>query len=116
MNLSRDAIETSYNFCRGMNRRAGSNFRAGFLLLPREKRRAMEALYAFMRHTDDLADDIKPRPLVAPAERKGRARGMASGTGTFLLGAGNGEEVKGRTVGDAVLPLPLLSSRLADVV
>ena len=28
-----------------------------FLLLPREKRRAMEALYAFMRHTDDLADD-----------------------------------------------------------
>ena len=24
--------------------------------LPKEKRRAMEALYAFMRHTDDLAD------------------------------------------------------------
>ena len=115
MNLSRDAIETSYNFCRGMNRRAGSNFRAGFLLLPREKRRAMEALYAFMRHPT-TADDIKPRPLVAPAERKGRARGMASGTGTFLLGAGNGEEVKGRTVGDAVPPLPLPFSRLADVV
>ena len=25
----------------------------------------MEALYAFMRHTDDLADDAKPRPVVA---------------------------------------------------
>jgi phytoene synthase len=45
---------------------AGSSFYAGFLLLSREKRRAMEALYSFMRHTDDLADNIKPGPAVAP--------------------------------------------------
>ena len=57
MTFSRDDIETSYGFCRQASRRAGSNFHVGFLLLPREKRRAMEALYAFMRHTDDLADD-----------------------------------------------------------
>jgi 15-cis-phytoene synthase len=56
MKRSLDAIESSYAFCRQMSRRAGSSFHAGFLLLPREKRRAMEALYAFMRHTDDLAD------------------------------------------------------------
>ena len=68
MKISRDAVETSYGFCRRMSCRAGSNFHVGFLLLPREKRRAMEALYAFMRHTDDLADDIKPRPLVAPTD------------------------------------------------
>ena len=54
---TRDAIETSYAFCRQVSRRAGSSFHAGFLLLPKEKRRAMEALYAFMRHTDDLADE-----------------------------------------------------------
>jgi 15-cis-phytoene synthase len=46
-----------------MCRRAGSNFHTGFLLLPREKRRAMEALYAFMRHTDDLADDTPATPI-----------------------------------------------------
>jgi phytoene synthase len=40
-----------------MSRQAGSSFYAGFLLLPKEKRRAMEVLYAFMRHTDDLADE-----------------------------------------------------------
>ncbi len=57
MNVSRDAIEASYVACRRVSRRARSNFCAAFLLLPRAKRRAMEALYAFMRHTDDLADD-----------------------------------------------------------
>ena len=39
-----------------MSRRAGSSFHAGFRLLPAPKRRAMEALYAFLRFTDDLAD------------------------------------------------------------
>jgi len=58
MNISRDALEASYGFCRHMSRQAGSNFHAGFLLLSKEKCRAMEALYAFMRHTDDLADDV----------------------------------------------------------
>ncbi len=56
MNLDRETIDASYCYCRRMSRRAGSNFHAGFLLLPAEKRRAMWALYAFMRHTDDLAD------------------------------------------------------------
>jgi 15-cis-phytoene synthase len=59
MNLSRDAVETSYRFCRRISGRAGSSFHAGFLLLAGERRRAMEALYAFLRHTDDLADDLQ---------------------------------------------------------
>ena len=56
MNFDRETIDASYRYCRRMSRRAGSSFHAGFLLLPAEKRRAMWALYAFMRHTDDLAD------------------------------------------------------------
>jgi 15-cis-phytoene synthase len=62
MNVSREALETSYRCCRQISRRAGSNLRTGFWLLPREKRHAMDALYAFMRHTDDLADDLPPGP------------------------------------------------------
>jgi 15-cis-phytoene synthase len=58
MNLSGDILEASYAFCRRMSRRSGSNFYLGFLLLPRQKRRAMDALYAFMRHSDDLADAL----------------------------------------------------------
>ena len=63
MNPTHDTLEASYDFCRRLSRRAGSSFYAGFLLLPREKRRAMNALYAFMRHTDDLADDPAPVDL-----------------------------------------------------
>jgi 15-cis-phytoene synthase len=55
-----EALEASYRVCRQISRRAGSTFWAGFLLLPKPKRRAMEALYAFMRHTDDLADAPTP--------------------------------------------------------
>ena len=57
MNASRETIQQSYETCRRVSRAAGSNFFLCFLLLPRAKRRAMEALYAFMRHTDDLADN-----------------------------------------------------------
>jgi 15-cis-phytoene synthase len=60
----RDALEASYAFCRQLTRRAGSSFYAGFLLLPKEKRRAMQVLYAFMRCTDDLADELVfPLPM-----------------------------------------------------
>ncbi|MCE5269000.1 MAG: phytoene/squalene synthase family protein [Planctomycetaceae bacterium] len=54
--MTNDAIEASYDFCRRVTRRARSSFHAGFLLLPSAQRRAMWAIYAFMRHTDDLAD------------------------------------------------------------
>ncbi len=36
----------------------GSNLALGFVLLPRQKRRAMSVLYAFCRAIDDIADDI----------------------------------------------------------
>ncbi len=58
MPLPSDALEASYRICRQISRRAGSTLCAGFLLLPKQKRRAMEALYAFMRYTDDLADGV----------------------------------------------------------
>jgi 15-cis-phytoene synthase len=80
MSPSRDALETSYAFCRRLSRRAGSSFYAGFLLLPKEKRRAMEALYAFMRCTDDLADD--PCGAGVPPAQK-NAGGTPAPQGSF---------------------------------
>jgi phytoene synthase len=56
MLFARNALDKSYVFCRRLTRRSGSNFYQGIKILPREKRRAMEALYAFMRHTDDIVD------------------------------------------------------------
>ncbi len=53
-------LAASYRFCRQMAQCSRSSFYASFLLLPPAKRRAMDALYAFMRHTDDLGDSDRP--------------------------------------------------------
>ncbi len=47
----------SYPHCRAVTRAARSSFPLAFRLLPPAKRRAMDALYAFLRVSDDLADD-----------------------------------------------------------
>jgi phytoene synthase len=49
-------LEASYRHCQRLARRAASSFYLAFWLLPREKRRSMYALYAFLRRTDDLVD------------------------------------------------------------
>ncbi len=46
----------AYAVCRGITRSSAKNFYYGFLVLPREKRNALCAVYAFMRHSDDLSD------------------------------------------------------------
>jgi 15-cis-phytoene synthase len=52
-------LDNSYAFCQRLARRSASNFYFSFLLLSRAKRRAMCALYAYLRHVDDLADDAE---------------------------------------------------------
>jgi squalene synthase HpnC/squalene synthase HpnD len=49
-------IEESYAACRNVARRAASNFYYAFYILPRSKRDALCALYAFMRLVDDVSD------------------------------------------------------------
>jgi len=56
------SLEESYRYCRDVVRESSSSFSLAFWLLPRPPRRAMTALYAFMRHTDDLVDGGKDTP------------------------------------------------------
>lgn len=49
----------AYSVCKGITRRAAKNFYYAFLVLPRRKREALCAVYAFMRLCDDIADDAK---------------------------------------------------------
>lgn len=44
--------------CRQCTAQSGSSFTASFALLPREKRQAMTALYAFCREVDDIVDSM----------------------------------------------------------
>jgi len=47
----------AYAVCRGIARRSAKNFYYGFVVLPSDKRNAFCAVYSFMRHADDIADD-----------------------------------------------------------
>lgn len=58
-------LRAAYSVCRHIARSAAKNFYYGFLLLPHRKRNALSAVYAFMRHADDISDD----PAV-PAEQR----------------------------------------------
>ncbi len=49
-------LAASFTYCDRLARREAGNFYHAFRVLPRPQRRAMCALYAYMRVTDDLAD------------------------------------------------------------
>jgi phytoene synthase len=54
-------VATAYRDCERITRRAAANFFYGIRLLPRDKRQAMSAVYAFARTIDDIGDgDLDP--------------------------------------------------------
>ncbi|MFL5330754.1 MAG: phytoene/squalene synthase family protein [Gemmataceae bacterium] len=53
-------VSASYGYCERLTQRVAGNFYPAMLLLPRAQRRAMYALYAFSRLTDDLSDSDAP--------------------------------------------------------
>ncbi len=55
--LRSTSVSDSYAFCHQIARAAHSNFYYAFFLLPKPKRDALAALYAFMRLVDDVADE-----------------------------------------------------------
>jgi len=50
-------VAEAYRICREIARREARNFYYSFVALPTAKRDAICAVYAFMRHADDLSDD-----------------------------------------------------------
>jgi squalene synthase HpnC/squalene synthase HpnD len=90
-------LESSYEYCRRVARNAASNFYYAFYMLPRPKRDALCAIYAFMRLVDDASD----APVSAPAATDENAlRRAALSRWRVLLD----ECVAGNTSGHAILP------------
>jgi phytoene synthase len=54
-------VEESFAHCRRVARSRARNFYYSFLLLPRQERDAMCAIYAFMRKSDDITDGVEGR-------------------------------------------------------
>ncbi len=86
----------SYRHCQRIARRTGKNFYWSFLVMPAEKRRAMCAIYAFMRRSDDIADGAANPALATEGLRQWRATVDAA--------------LHGREANDPILPA------LADTV
>jgi phytoene synthase len=61
-------LEMAYSVCRSIARAAAKNFYYGFVVLPRRKRNALSAVYAFMRRCDDITDDN----TLSPEDRRNK--------------------------------------------
>ncbi len=68
----------AYRDCEAITRAQAANFYYGIRLLPRERRRAMCAVYAFARRVDDIGDGG-----LARAEKLRRARREARALATL---------------------------------
>ncbi len=78
-------LEESYVFCDAVARRRAKNFYYSFRVLPAQKRKAMCAVYAFMRECDDISDEPREggneASRAALAEwRRDLASALAGGT------------------------------------
>jgi 15-cis-phytoene synthase len=74
MNAPAIEIERAYERCEQITRRAAANFYYGIRLLPRSKRQAMSAVYAFARRVDDIGDDGLDRDTQIAALTEERRR------------------------------------------
>ena len=66
-------LAESYRQCSAIARRTGKNFYYSFLVMPRAKREAMCAIYAFMRRSDDIADSAANPAIASEGLRQWRA-------------------------------------------
>lgn len=57
MTRSMITVPEAYRLCRAIAHKHGANFSVGFRFLPKEKRLAVYAAYAFCRVADDIADE-----------------------------------------------------------
>jgi phytoene synthase len=54
------SVDAAYEEVLRITRREAKNFAYGIMVLPRDKRRAIAAIYAFARRVDDVADGPEP--------------------------------------------------------
>jgi squalene synthase HpnC len=84
------SVSDSYAECQRIARSARSSFYLAFFGLPREKRNALFALYAFMRLIDNVSDE--------PGDVDAKRRGLARWRGML------DEAISGDTSGHRILP------------
>jgi 15-cis-phytoene synthase len=98
MNAPAIEIERAYERCEEITRQAAANFYYGIRLLPRPKRQAMSAVYAFARRVDDIGDgqlerDDQIAALAAERRRLAALGGEAADRWDPVALTGEGGEI-----------------------
>jgi phytoene synthase len=57
------SISEAYRYCKNLTHQCGPHFSVGFRFLPKEKREAVYAVYAFCRYADDIVDEAQQEPI-----------------------------------------------------
>jgi 15-cis-phytoene synthase len=63
------SLPEAYAYCRNVTRQSATSFYNAFRLLPSDRRAALDAVYAFCRFVDDVADDEGQRDPAALLRR-----------------------------------------------
>ncbi len=113
--LTHDAqLNAAYAACRAIAKREAKNFYYSFVALPEPRRNAICAIYAFMRHADDLADDES-----LPREERRRRLDAWMAEWRSARPGGNSTDLVFLAMRDAVeryhIPLTLLDELVAGV-
>jgi len=107
-------LAKAYAACRAIAKREAKNFYFAFVALPKVRRNAICAIYAFMRQADDLADD----ETSSYADRRARLDAWLTEWRAVCLGANTADPVF-LAVRDATsrfaIPLSLLDELVAGV-
>lgn len=101
------ATERAYAEVERLTRARARNFAYGIMLLPKPKRRAIAAVYAFAREVDDIADD----PILADADKRERLEALRA-----RLEGEPGEEAMLVALADACRRYPIPASALHDLI
>jgi phytoene synthase len=107
-------LDSAYAECRAIAKREAKNFYYAFVALPKLRRNAICAIYAFMRQADDLADD----ETLSRAERRSRLDAWLAGWRVVCEGAETADPVflaVRDTVERFAIPLSLLDELIAGV-
>src|SRR4051812_15115348 len=100
------SVEEAYAEVERITRREARNFAYGIMVLPRPKRRAIAAIYAFAREVDDVADGD------APADEKRRRLEELHAR----LEAAPGDDATWVALADARRRFPISGQALHDLV
>jgi phytoene synthase len=78
-------VETAYAEVERLTRARARNFAYGIMLLPKAKRRAIAAIYAFAREVDDIADDPSLEDGAKRERLEALRAGLESGASTSAM-------------------------------